>query len=88
MDVVWHHTEFDDGDVMPGCDLAQHILTDFLGLLASHHVVAVFRAPFQMVYILAYAMATANQVHKIMSWAGFRAPAPAGAPTQYVVTNS
>ena len=60
MDVVWHHTKFDNGDVMPLCDFPQHIFTKFLNFLALEHLVAVFRAPFQMVYILAYAMVIAN----------------------------
>jgi hypothetical protein len=63
VDVVRHHTEFDHGDVVSGCDVTQHLFDQVLHLLPSHHVVAVFRAPFQMVYILAYAMATANKFH-------------------------
>jgi hypothetical protein len=60
MDVVWHHTKFDNGDMMPLRDFPQHIFTKFLNFLTLEHLVAVFRAPFQMVYILAYAMVIAN----------------------------
>ena len=70
MNVVRHHTEFDDGDVMPLRDLAQRILANFFNAITPKHMVAVLRAPFQMVYILAYAMATTNKVYKITSWAG------------------
>jgi len=60
MNVVWHHTEFNDSDVMSVRDFSKNILAKFFDVLILEHMVTVFRAPLQMVYILAYAMATAN----------------------------
>jgi hypothetical protein len=60
MDVVWHHTEFNDNDVMSIRDFPKNMLAKFFDIHILEHIVSVFRAPFQMVYILAYAMVIAN----------------------------
>lgn len=60
MNVVGHHTEFNDNDVMSIRDFLKNILAKFFDILILEHVVSVFRAPFQMVYILAYAMVIVN----------------------------
>jgi hypothetical protein len=60
MNVVGHHTEFNDNDVMSIRDFPKNILAKFFDILILEHVVSVFGAPFQMVYILAYAMVIVN----------------------------
>ena len=82
MNVVWHHTDFNDSDVMSVRDFPQHLLAKFFDILAFEHLVSVFWAPFQMVYILAYAMAIANKFHDVCPGQVLKAPANAGAPAQ------
>jgi hypothetical protein len=60
MNVVGHHTEFNDNDVMSIRDFSKNILAKFFNILILEHVVSAFRTPFQMVYILAYAMVIVN----------------------------
>ena len=83
MNVVWHHTQFNDNDVMSIRDFSKDILAKFFDILILEHVVSVFGAPFQMVYILAYAMVIANQFHDLCPGQVFKGPANAGAPAQH-----
>ncbi len=60
MDVVGHHTQFDDLDVMPFRYLVEDVFTKLFILLTPKHVVSVLGAPLKVVEILPNAMATAN----------------------------
>jgi hypothetical protein len=63
MNMIGHHTEFCDGNLMPVCNVMQNFFTKFFILLPPKHIVPILGTPFQVVQILANTMATANQIH-------------------------
>jgi len=76
VDVIRHYTQLHNIDVVSSGDLEKNVFTKLFILLAPKHVVPVFGAPFKVVQVLAYAMATANKFHNIFApGQGFMAPA-------------
>ncbi len=63
MNMIGHNTQFFYLDVMPNCNFFQNFFTKLFIFLFNEHIVSILRTPFQMVQILANAMATANQFH-------------------------
>ncbi len=67
MDVIGHHTQFDHEDVMSFRHFVEDVLAKLFILLAPKHVVSVLGAPFKVVEILAYAMASAHKIHDLFA---------------------
>ena len=60
MDMIGHHTQLSDDDMMPFCDIVQDLFAKIFILISPKHSVPVLGTPFKMVQVLANAMATAN----------------------------
>jgi hypothetical protein len=60
MDMIGHYTQLDHSYVVPCGDFMQNVFTKLFISLSPKHIVTVFGAPFKVVEILAYAMASAN----------------------------
>ena len=60
VDMIWHHTEFGYFYLMSFCNRVQNVFTKLFIFLFHKHVVPILGTPFQVIQILANAMATAN----------------------------
>ena len=84
MNVIRHHTQLSDGDVMPFCNISQNLFAKVFILLSPKHVVPVLGTPLKVVQVLANAMATASKFQnfsrpgRVLKWH----PPVLGAPTQ------
>jgi len=67
MDMIWHHTQLDHSNVMSLSYFVQNVFTKLFISRSPKHVVSVFGAPFKVVEILAYAMASANKFHNLFA---------------------
>ena len=65
VNVVRHDTQFDHLDAMSFRYFVEDVLAKLFILLAPKHIVSVLGAPLNVVEILAFAMATANEFHNI-----------------------
>jgi hypothetical protein len=67
MNMIRHHTQLDNPDIMSFRNFVQNVFTKLFISRSPKHVVSVFGAPFKVVEILAYAMASANKIHKLFA---------------------
>ncbi len=63
----YDHTQLDYTNVMSLSYFVQNVFTKLFISHSPKHIVSVFGAPFKVVEILAYAMASANKFHNLFA---------------------